>query len=106
MRPASWWRRAAAALGARRHRRAHHRPSAGPTCRVVLDLRRVPWGGHPATAGLLLRQRPGVLDVSIDARRRRAIVVHDARTSLPQLWNWLVAQPTTADPPTGHQVDR
>lgn len=69
----------------------------GPICRITLDLRRVPWGADPESAQALLRGRPGVLDVRVDARRCRAVVWHDGRTSFPKLYNWLQAQAETGD---------
>jgi len=62
----------------------------GPTCRVVLDLRDLPWSTDPDAAGRLLCTRPGVLSARVDPVRRRAVVVHDSTLSLPELWNWLV----------------
>lgn len=69
----------------------------GPVCRVTLDLRALPWGADPEAARALLRERPGVLDVRVDARRHRAVVWHDGRTSFPQLYNWLQAQAGPGD---------
>jgi len=62
----------------------------GPTCRVVLDLRGVPWTSDPDAAAALLCTRPGVLSAQVDPTHRRAVIVHDSSLSLPQLWNWLV----------------
>ncbi|MGW5723391.1 hypothetical protein ACWEVP_44995 [Amycolatopsis sp. NPDC003865] len=76
-------------------RRMRTRPRTNPTCKVTLDLRGVPWGADPDKAASLLKQQPGVVDVRVDPRRRRAVVLHDATTSLPALWNWLVTQSTT-----------
>jgi hypothetical protein len=67
-------------------------PVSGSRCRLSVDLSHVPWGADADAAEALLRRRPGVLDVIVDARRRRAVVVHDGRSSLPQLWNWLLAE--------------
>lgn len=61
-----------------------------PTCRVVLNLGGVSWGSDAAAAVSMLQRRPGVLSATVDPRTRRAVVVHDSRTSLPDLWNWLV----------------
>lgn len=76
------------------------RSPAGPTCKVTLDLRGVPWGTDPDKASRLLKRQPGVIDVRVDTRRRRAVVLHDPSTSLPQLWNWLMEQ-STVDPGPG-----
>ena len=73
----------------------------GPVCQVTLDLRGRPWGADPEIAQALLRARPGVLDVRVDARRGRALVWHDGQTSFPQLYNWLQMQAQPAD--DGHQ---
>ena len=67
-------------------------PHHGPVCRVTVDLRQLPAGLAPAAAERLLRDAPGVLDVRMRAGRTRALVLHDSRTSLPQLWNWLRSQ--------------
>ena len=67
-------------------------PRSGSRCRITLDLSQVPWGADADAAEALLRRRPGVLDVTVDTRRRTAVVVHDGRSSLPQLWNWLRAE--------------
>lgn len=83
-----------AVLGGRRAQ-----PSGGSVCRVTLDLRGVPWGADTATVEELLLSRPGVLGVEVDARRRRAVILHDGRASLPQIWNWLQAQARTGDTP-------
>ena len=104
MRYPSPWGQRVVALGALLRKEGRRSPP-GPTCRVVLDLRGVPWGRHPNEAALLLRQRPGVLDVRIDPVRHRATVLHDSRTSLPELWNWLVAQSTNADQQADGQAD-
>lgn len=69
----------------------------GPVCRVTLDLRRLtPTDGYDSVEALL-RAAPGVVDVRLQPGRHRAVVLHDSRTSLPQLWNWLLQQ--RADPP-------
>ncbi|MGI5414967.1 heavy-metal-associated domain-containing protein [Actinomadura luteofluorescens] len=62
----------------------------GPTCRLVLDLRGIPWAGDESKATAMLLQQPGVLAADVDAVARRAVVIHDARVELPLLWNWLV----------------
>lgn len=98
----SWGHRVVSAL-ASASRRGRARASAAPVCRVTLDLRGVPWGADPVAASALLRRQPGVLDVQVDGRRRRAVVLHDARTSLPQLWNWLQAQAGAVGEPPGHE---
>ena len=67
-------------------------PHHGPVCRVTVDLRQLPAGGDPATAERLLRDAPGVLEVRLRRARNRAVVVHDSRTSLPELWNWLCSR--------------
>lgn len=64
--------------------------ATGPTCRVVLDLRGVPWAKDAELAARLLAGRPGVRSARVDPVSGRAVVVHDARLSLPELWNWLV----------------
>ncbi len=63
--------------------------ASGGTCRVELDLRGVAWAGDQDVAEGFLCNRPGVLSAQVDPVARRAVVVHDAGTSLPQLWNWL-----------------
>ena len=73
----------------------------GPVCQVTLDLRGLPWGADPEATQALLRARPGILDVRIDARGGRALVWHDGRTSFPELYNWLQMQAQPAD--DGHQ---
>lgn len=83
-------------------RRTGRRRTTGPICTVTLDLRGVAWGADPVKAASLLERQPGILDVRVDARRRRAVVHHDANTSLPQLWNWLVAQSAAGDGPSDH----
>lgn len=76
------------------------RPRTNPTCKVRLDLRGVPWGADPERATWLLKRQPGVVEViRVDTRRRCAVVRHDATTSLPQLWNWLVTQSTANNEP-------
>lgn len=72
------------------------RPSAVPVCRLTIDLDGVPWGADPETVLALLRGRPGVVDVQVDAGRRRVTVLHDSRASVPALWNWLQTQPSPA----------
>jgi hypothetical protein len=62
----------------------------------------VPWGSDPDLAQALLREGPGVLDVRVDARRDRAVVWHDGRTSFPQLYNWLQAQASPATAAGAH----
>ncbi|MES9541486.1 hypothetical protein [Actinomadura sp. NPDC000600] len=62
----------------------------GPTCRLVLDLRGIPWGGDKNKATAMLVQQPGVLAAHVDPDARKAVVIHDARVELPLLWNWLV----------------
>lgn len=71
--------------------------SGGPSCRIMLDLQRLPWGADPEAAQALVGGRPGVLDVRVDARCRRAVVWHDGRTSFPELFNWLQAQAGPTD---------
>lgn len=63
--------------------------STGGTCRVVVDLRRIPWAEDAAEAERRLLGHPGVVTVQVDADRRRAVVVHRADESLPELFNWL-----------------
>lgn len=69
--------------------RRRKRSPPGPVCRTTVDLRRVPGIDDPDAAATLLRGAPGVLQVHVDARRRRAVVLHDSRTSFPALFNWL-----------------
>lgn len=64
-------------------------PATGPVCRVLIDLLRLPALPRPESVVLLLRRIPGVIDVQVDLSRRRAVVLHDSRTSLPVLWNAL-----------------
>lgn len=89
-------RRVRALLGGARIDGAGSAPSSGPVCKVTIDLRRLPPSGDPAATAALLRRAPGVLDVRMDTRRRRAIVLHDSRTSVAELWNWLL---TRSEPP-------
>ncbi|GAA3850438.1 hypothetical protein GCM10022380_80710 [Amycolatopsis tucumanensis] len=83
-----------------------------PTCRVVLDLQGIPWAKDPRTAATMLRSQPGVIDVEVDPETARAVVVHDAETSLPRLWNWLVRWriepdgPESDSEPEGHSPAR
>jgi hypothetical protein len=72
--------------------RRETRQSGGRVCRVTVDLRRMSQVRDPEAAGELLRGAPGVLDVRVDVVGGRAVVLHDSRTSFPQLWNWLLAQ--------------
>ncbi|MFR9802800.1 hypothetical protein ACL02T_10915 [Pseudonocardia sp. RS010] len=81
-------------IGAAQLGRTH---ADGPVCRSTLDLRRLPWGADPEAAKALLRGRPGVLDVRVDARGGQAVVWHDSRTSFAQLYNWLQAQAGAPD---------
>jgi hypothetical protein len=83
-------------LGGARIDGARGAHSPGPVCRVTIDLRRLPPSADPAAATALLRRAPGVLEVRMDTRRNRAIVLHDSRTSVAELWNWLLAR---SDPP-------
>ena len=85
--------------GARGHVSGQAPP--GPFCRLVIDLRRLPPLSDPEALAALLRTAPGVVRVRVDTRRHRAVVLHDARTSLPRLWNWLRVQASrgAADPP-------
>lgn len=66
------------------------RKHKGPTCRLVVDLRGIPWAGDRETATAKLLQQPGVLAADVDPGARKAVVIHDARMELSQLWNWLV----------------
>lgn len=76
----------------------HAQPATHPpTCRVVLDLRGISWATDRETALARLRSQPGVLDAEVNPDTGRAVVIHDSRTSLPQLWNWLVSW-RTRDP--------
>ena len=63
--------------------------SVGVTCRVVVDLRGIPWAADAAEAERRLLDHPGVVTAEVDAVRRRAVVVHRADASLPELFNWL-----------------
>jgi len=63
--------------------------SLGSTCRVVVDLRGIPWAVNAAEAERRLLGHPGVVTAEVDAGRRRAVVVHRADASLPELFNWL-----------------
>ncbi|MDP4510023.1 heavy-metal-associated domain-containing protein [Nonomuraea turcica] len=78
---------------------ARHR---GPTCRVVLDLSGVTWGGDRNEATAQLLARPGVLEVKVDPHRHRAVVIHDAHYELPDLWNWLVQCANDGEQGRGH----
>ena len=64
-------------------------PQHGPVCQVIVDLRQLPAGVDPAAAERLLRDAPGVLGVRLRRAGKQAVVLHDSRTSLPELWNWL-----------------
>lgn len=63
----------------------------GPVCTVVLDLTGVPWAGDAESVRRTLAERPGVLTVEAMDDARRARVSYDqTRTTLPELWNWVV----------------
>lgn len=70
----------------RNKRSKHH----GPTCRIKIDLRDIPWAGDRETAIAALIQRPGVLEADVDPVTRKAVVIHDAHAEVSELWNWLV----------------
>ncbi|TMS00327.1 heavy-metal-associated domain-containing protein [Nonomuraea basaltis] len=74
----------------------------GPTCRVVLDLCGVDWGGDREQATAKLLARPGVLEVEVDPDKRRAVIIHDAHYELPALWNWLVECKTSHEQERGN----
>lgn len=61
----------------------------GGTCRVVVDLRGIPWAVDSAEAERRLLDHPGLVAADVDAVRRRAVVVHRADASLAELYNWL-----------------
>lgn len=63
--------------------------SVSSTCRVVVDLRGIPWAGDAAEAERRLLDHPGVVTVDVDAVRLRAVVHHRVDASLPELFNWL-----------------
>jgi len=63
--------------------------SSGGTCRVVVELRGIPWAEDAAEAERRLLGHPGVVTAQVDADRQRAVVVHRADASLPELFNWL-----------------
>lgn len=66
--------------------------SIRPVCQIKVDLRRLPWGADLVEADRRLRQAPGAVDVKMNTRHRRAVLFHDARAPLPDLWNWLQSQ--------------
>lgn len=74
-------------------RRRHVVQVAGPVCRLDIKLQQLPQVSDAAAGVALLRGAPGVVDVHADARGRRIIVLHDSRTSVAELWNWLRIQP-------------
>lgn len=74
-------------------RRRHVAQVDGPVCRLDIKLQDLPQVSDAAAAVALLRGAPGVVDVQADARGRRIIVLHDSRTSVAELWNWLRLQP-------------
>ncbi len=61
-----------------------------PTCRLVLDLSGVPWADDCQTAEHMLLTCPGVTRATVEPGTRRAVILHDSRLSLPQVWNWLI----------------
>ena len=60
------------------------------TCRVVVDLRGIPWATDAAEAQRRLLAQPGVVAAEVDVARERAVVHHRADASLPELFNWLL----------------
>lgn len=65
--------------------------SRNGSCRVVVDLRGIPWSADAAETERRLLAQPGVLAVEADVAHRRAVVLHDARRSLPALFNWVLS---------------
>lgn len=70
-----------------------------PTCRVIVDLRGIPWATDADEAERRILTHPGVVAVDVDTARRRAVVLHDSGRSLPELFNWLLRW--RQDEPTG-----
>lgn len=70
--------------------RTRHHPM--PVCSIKVDLRRIPWGDDLSLVEQRLLQAPGAVGVRLQPGRRRAILFHDERTSLPELWDWLQLQ--------------
>ena len=66
----------------------------GPLCRIRLDLDRLPGGLDGDAARELLPTAPGVVRVEIPSHGHHVLVLHDATTSVAQLWNWLRDQAT------------
>ena len=62
------------------------------TCRVVLDLRGIPWAADAGETERRLLARPGVLAVEPDPTHRRAVILHEAARSLPALFNWVLSR--------------
>lgn len=77
------------------------RPAAPATtraCRLVLDLRGIPWARDRAAVERELLAQAGVLAVErVDTRRCRAVVLHDAAHSVPALFNWVLRRRTGAE---------
>lgn len=63
----------------------------GPVCTVVFDLG-IPLGGNPDSIQRTLAARSGVLTVeALDGGWRARVCYDQMRTTLPALWNWVVA---------------
>ena len=61
------------------------------TCRVVVDLRGVAWAEDADEVRHRLSEVDGVLAVEPQPRWRKAVIVHDARSPLPALYNFVHA---------------
>lgn len=75
------------------------------TCRVVVDLRGIPWATDAAETERRLLARPGVLAVKPDPSHRRAVVLHEAARSLPALFNWVLSRRLEAAEDTASNGD-